>query len=120
MLNYKCNSNNLKLNLFFTYFVLDFEAGGDLHRRLKQTNGIPYGLGRLCLAEILLAIEYLHSQSIIVRDLKSENVLIDKHGHIVLADFGLAKHLKSTGRCYDRCGTMQYMAPGIGEWMNYS
>ena len=47
------------------------------------------------VAEILLAIEYLHSLNIIYRDLKPENVMIDDEGHIAITDFGLAKKMDS-------------------------
>lgn len=42
-------------------------------------------------AEIILALEYLHSKKILYRDLKPENILIHRDGHIKLADFGLSK-----------------------------
>lgn len=48
-------------------------------------------MAKFYLAEIILAIEYLHSQDIIHRDLKPENILLDKFGHIKLADFGLSE-----------------------------
>jgi serine/threonine protein kinase len=48
-------------------------------------------LAKFIAAELILAIQYLHSNNILYRDLKPENILIDDHGHIRLADFGLAK-----------------------------
>lgn len=46
---------------------------------------------RLYAAEILLALEYLHKKNIIFRDLKPDNIVIDKDGHALLTDFGLSK-----------------------------
>ena len=67
---------------------------------------------RFFVAEILLAIEYLHSFDIIYRDLKPENVLIDSEGHAKLADFGLAKeNIDERKNATSFCGSPAYLAP---------
>lgn len=48
-------------------------------------------LSKFIIAELMLGIQYIHSQNILFRDLKPENILLDSHGHIRIADFGLAK-----------------------------
>lgn len=53
----------------------------------------------------------MHSKSIVYRDLKPENVLIDKAGYLKLTDFGFAKYIE--GRTYTLCGTPEYLAPEI-------
>lgn len=63
-------------------------------------------------AEILLALEELHRQNIIFRDLKSDNVVIDKDGHAILADYGLAKMgISMKHRTNAFCGSIKYLAP---------
>ena len=63
------------------------------------------------IAEITLALEYLHLTGVAYRDLKPENVLIGSDGHIRLTDFGFAKKIED--RSYTLCGTPEYLAPEI-------
>jgi len=48
------------------------------------------------ISEIILSIHFLHKHNILFRDLKPDNVLIDREGHIKLTDFGLSKQLKAS------------------------
>jgi protein kinase A len=74
-------------------------------------------LGKYCIysrfyaSQIISIFEYLHSKNIIYRDLKPENVLIDRTGYLKLTDFGFAKIVD--GRTYTLCGTPEYLAPEI-------
>jgi serine/threonine protein kinase len=63
--------------------------------------------------EVLLALEYLHSMSVVYRDLKPENIMLDNRGHVKLADFGFAKRINIGERLQTLCGTADYLAPEI-------
>lgn len=75
------------------YLILDYECGGTLFFHLKQKKRFKENEIIFYAAEIILALEYLHSHNIIYRDLKPENVLLSKDGHVKLSDFGLSKRL---------------------------
>ncbi|KAL9157469.1 hypothetical protein ABFS82_08G007600 [Erythranthe guttata] len=76
----------------FSFLVMEFCPGGDLHALRQKQRGkfFPEHAARFYLAEVLLALEYLHMLGIIYRDLKPENVLVRQDGHIMLSDFDLS------------------------------
>lgn len=92
--------------------VLDFLCGGELFFHLQRNKRFSEQRARFYTAEIGLALEYIHSMNIIYRDLKPENLVLDRQGHVVLTDFGLAKRdVKDMTHTF--CGTPEYMAPEL-------
>ncbi|XP_060189810.1 serine/threonine-protein kinase WAG1-like [Lycium barbarum] len=75
----------------YTCLLIDFCPNGDLHNLLRKQPGnrLPVESVRFYAAEVLIALEYLHSLGIVYRDLKPENILIREDGHIMLSDFDL-------------------------------
>eukprot|EP00826_Nyctotherus_ovalis_P040268 TRINITY_DN394_c0_g1_i34.p1 TRINITY_DN394_c0_g1~~TRINITY_DN394_c0_g1_i34.p1 ORF type:complete len:266 (-),score=75.37 TRINITY_DN394_c0_g1_i34:95-892(-) len=94
--------------------VFEYAPGGELFQHLKNTEYFSEERARFYAAEILLALEFLHSKNVVYRDLKPENVMLDSEGHVKLTDFGLAKELtEGNGLTNTFCGTDEYLAPEI-------
>lgn len=94
------------------YLAMDYIGGGDIFDLLQRYGRVPLSYAVFAGASLCLALEHVHSMGVLYRDLKPENVLVAMSGHLVLADFGLAKCLVSHGdRTTTLCGTPAYMAP---------
>ncbi|KAE9598368.1 putative protein kinase AGC-RSK-2 family [Lupinus albus] len=72
--------------------VMEYCPGGDLHvlRQRQSYRSFSEQAARFYVAEVLLALEYLHMLGIVYRDLKPENILVREDGHIMLTDFDLS------------------------------
>ena len=96
------------------YVVMPLMLGGDLRYYLKQNGPCRESEARFYMAELLLALEHMHSLRIVYRDLKPDNVLLDEAGHIRLSDFGLSARIRSAdGKTSGFCGTLGYVAPEV-------
>lgn len=98
------------------YFLMELVNGMDLFDVIRKIGTIYPGLLKECeckfyICSLLLALEHLHERSIVYRDLKPENVVVDAMGYLKLVDFGTAKVLK--GRTFTTIGTPHYMAPEV-------
>jgi len=94
------------------YMISDFCTGGELFFHLKKMRRFTEDMVAFYLAQLALAIEYLHSKNVIFRDLKPENILLDARGNCKLTDFGLAKLMRTPqDRPTTFCGTPEYLAP---------
>jgi len=95
----------------FLYLLFPYVCGGELFSYLRSAGRFSPSTTLFYSAEIVSALEYLHSLSVAYRDLKPENLLLDRQGHIVITDFGFAKVI--TDRTWTLCGTPEYLAPEI-------
>lgn len=103
--------------------VLDLCTGGELFHYIQKLGQFSLTSAKVLFAEIILALEYLHSKNILYRDLKPENILVDERGHLRLTDFGLCKlEFQRSDLTSSFVGSPEYMSPEIlsGDLYNYS
>ncbi|SPQ22388.1 c2586aac-5ab0-48af-958b-d64565c2e972 [Thermothielavioides terrestris] len=100
------------------YMVMDFVEGGELFSLLRRSGRFPNPVAKFYAAEVTLALEYLHARNIIYRDLKPENLLLDRHGHLKITDFGFAKRVPD--KTWTLCGTPDYLAPEVVSNKGYN
>ncbi|XP_052411500.1 citron rho-interacting kinase isoform X7 [Carassius gibelio] len=104
------------------YLVMEFLPGGDLMALMNRyEDQLDESMAQFYLAELVQAIHSLHQMGYVHRDIKPENVLIDRTGHIKLADFGSAARLTAnrTVTCSNLpVGTQDFLAPEILSTLN--
>ncbi|KAF0036878.1 hypothetical protein F2P81_009752 [Scophthalmus maximus] len=118
---------NMQLSLKYSFqtkdrlcFVMEYVNGGELFFHLSRERVFSEDRTRFYGAEIVSALDYLHSAKIVYRDLKLENLMLDKDGHIKITDFGLCKEgITDTATMKTFCGTPEYLAPEVLEDNDY-
>lgn len=93
-------------------FIMELCPKGDLAAHISEKERFTQAEACFYAAELVLALEYIHSKNIVFRDMKPENVLLDAEGHIRLADFGIARRLEQgEDGAKTFAGTPAYLAP---------
>jgi RAC serine/threonine-protein kinase len=103
-------------------FVMEYANDGELFFHLSRELVFSEDQVRFYGAEIVSALDYLHSEkNMVYRDLKLENLMLDKDGHIKITDSGLCKEgIKDGATMKTFCGTPEYLAPEVLEDNDYS
>ncbi|VDN07030.1 unnamed protein product [Thelazia callipaeda] len=100
----------------FLYMVMEYMPGGDLVN-LMTSYDVSEKWARFYAAELVMALDTLHGMGYIHRDVKPDNMLISKSGHVKLADFGTCLRMGPDGlvKCTTAVGTPDYISPEVLE-----
>ena len=101
------------------YLVMDLLTGGDLRYHIAKVKTFTESQTKFIIANLILALEYIHSQKIIHRDIKPENLVLDSKGYVRITDFGVAK-INEADNSSETSGTPGYMAPEVILIQNHS
>ena len=93
--------------------VMELCAGGDLLNFVRKRKKMDEPLAKVLFKQIIEGIGYIHSKSILHRDIKLDNILLDGKGKVKIADFGVSKSVKKGEVMYEQSGTPAYIAPEI-------
>uniref|UniRef100_A0A8C2XTE5 Rho-associated protein kinase n=1 Tax=Cyclopterus lumpus TaxID=8103 RepID=A0A8C2XTE5_CYCLU len=98
----------------YLYMVMEYMPGGDLVN-LTSTYDVPEKWAKFYTAEVVMALDAIHSMGFIHRDVKPDNMLLDRLGHLKLADFGTCMKMNSAGmvHCDTAVGTPDYISPEV-------
>ncbi|XP_008840846.1 sperm motility kinase-like [Nannospalax galili] len=96
-----------------TYMVMELASEGELRMHILEWGSLPDQETQRWFSQILCAVQYCHSNSIVHRDIKAENILVDGRGNAKLSNLGLAVKVQPGERIVDFHGTLPYCAPKL-------
>lgn len=92
---------------------MPYIPGGDLYKWFKKFCLLPELIVKFYSLQVVFAIGHLHEKDYAYRDIKLENIIIDKDGYIKLIDFGMVKKIQHGTKANTVCGTIEYCAPEV-------
>ncbi|KAK9470786.1 kinase-like domain-containing protein [Dipodascopsis tothii] len=107
-----CNLRYSFQDAEFLFIVVDLMTGGDLRFHISRKT-IHEDAIRFWIAEAACALDYIHRQQIVHRDVKPDNILLDSQGHVSLADFNVAAKYQPGQLLYGKSGTLSYLPPEV-------
>ncbi|KAL5377341.1 hypothetical protein DPSP01_009839 [Paraphaeosphaeria sporulosa] len=114
-----CNLRYSFQDIEYLYIVVDLMNGGDLRFHISRKTFTEDAV-RFWISELGCAVRYIHTQGIVHRDIKPDNVLLDSEGHVHLADFNVASDFTPHKPLTSKSGTLAYLAPEVYEGKGYS
>jgi 5'-AMP-activated protein kinase catalytic alpha subunit len=102
------------------YIVTEYISGGDLFNLINDKGCLSEQEAMRFFWQLMEGLEYIHSCLISHRDLKLENILIDKNNNLKIADFGLSNYMKDGQFLKTGCGSLHYAAPEIHQGIEYT
>ena len=116
----RVNDNNFIIKLFevfqdeqYVYLVFEFAEKGDLVHHFKKNHLLEEKDLKVFFSKLLLGVKYLHKNNILHRDLKLDNILLDKSMNPKICDFGISSIFNPKKKIYDTGGTPAYLAPEV-------
>ena len=98
----------------FYFIIMEYINGGNLFSFVKKRRKLSEKVAKFLFRQIILGIKHIHSQLIVHRDIKLENILIDMNNNVKICDFGIGIILSSEDQdLHNHCGTPMYIAPEI-------
>lgn len=104
----------------YLMIVSEFIPGGDLLNFVRKRTKLNEPTAKYLFKQLLEGLKYIHSQGIIHRDVKLDNILLDANSIIKLCDFGVSKLIKQGDTMTEQCGTPAYIAPEIISGEGYT
>jgi len=102
------------------YMLTEPLLGGELFTHLSDCVTFTEARTRFYISSVLLALQHMHGQGVVYRDLKLENLMLDRNGYLKVIDFGFAKKLHKNEWTYTLCGTPDYLAPEVLKGTGHS
>ncbi|KXJ09929.1 testis-specific serine/threonine-protein kinase 1 [Exaiptasia diaphana] len=106
------------------YIITDLAANGDLLEYIRSHGALSEDRGKDMFQQLVSGVSYIHDNEIVHRDLKCENILLDKEMNLIISDFGFAKDsiVTATGKkklSHTYCGSYAYAPPEILKGIAY-